>query len=213
MTKALLKKQILEVFSWLYVDKKSGSKRSHGKIILFSLLYGFLFLYLAGIFFFMSYGICGPLSSMGYGWLYFLIVSLIGIVFGVVGSVEIPDQVVLTLNLALQGGGVDSGFSTALTLGELSTDTLGSSHSAAEALAVGILKSSGLHQLVATHGADLIAEIAHGVHDEDIIIQTYTISIGKAGAEQLQAYVMEFKFIHNWGIFSTNIQLFSDKHC
>lgn len=87
MTKALLKKQILEVFSWLYVDKKSGSKRSHGKIILFSLLYGFLFLYLAGIFFFMSYGICGPLSSMGYGWLYFLIVSLIGIVFGVVGSV------------------------------------------------------------------------------------------------------------------------------
>ena len=50
--------------------------------------------------------------------------------------------------------------------------------------------------------------LEHDIHDEDIIIQTYTISIGKAGAEQLQAYVMEFKFIHNWGIFSTNIQLF-----
>ncbi len=87
MTKALLKKQILEVFSWLYVDKKSGSRRSRGKFVLFSLLYGFLFLYLAAMFFLMAYGICEPLSAMGYGWLYFLIVSLIGIVFGVAGSV------------------------------------------------------------------------------------------------------------------------------
>ena len=47
MTKALLKKQLLEIFSWLYVDRKSGKKRSRGKTALCSSLYGVLFLYLA----------------------------------------------------------------------------------------------------------------------------------------------------------------------
>ena len=87
MTKALLKKQLLEIFSWLYVDRKSGKKRSRGKTALCSSLYGVLFLYLAALFFFMAYGICKPLSMVGYGWLYFLVVGLIGIVFGVAGSV------------------------------------------------------------------------------------------------------------------------------
>ena len=43
MIKALLKKQLLEVFSWLYVDKKSGKSRSKNGIILYVLLYVVLF--------------------------------------------------------------------------------------------------------------------------------------------------------------------------
>ena len=38
MTKALFRKQMMEVFSWLYKDKKSGKNRSKGGTIGFAVL-------------------------------------------------------------------------------------------------------------------------------------------------------------------------------
>ena len=43
MTKALLKKQLMEVFSWVYFDRKNGKNRSKGGIIGYAALYLFLF--------------------------------------------------------------------------------------------------------------------------------------------------------------------------
>ena len=87
MIKTLLKKQLLEVFSWFYIDRQSGKSRSKNGIILYSLLYVVLFCVLGGVFFSMAMPMCGPLVSAGLGWLYFAIMSLIGIALGVFGSV------------------------------------------------------------------------------------------------------------------------------
>lgn len=87
MIKSLLKKQLLEVFSWLYVDKKSGKSRSKNGIIIYSLLYVVLFCFLGGMFFTMALPLCEPLVSAGLGWLYFALMSLIGVALGVFGSV------------------------------------------------------------------------------------------------------------------------------
>ena len=87
MIKALLKKQLLEVFSWLYVDKKSGKSRSKNGIIIYVLLYVVLFCFLGGMFFTMALPLCEPLVTVGLGWLYFALMSLMAVAFGVFGSV------------------------------------------------------------------------------------------------------------------------------
>ncbi|MBR6727504.1 MAG: hypothetical protein IKM08_04880 [Clostridia bacterium] len=87
MIRALLKKQMLEAFSWLFMDRKRGKSRSKGGKLAMALLYLFLFGYLGVMFFFMARMLCEPLVPMGFGWLAFVMVSLIAVIFGVVGSV------------------------------------------------------------------------------------------------------------------------------
>ncbi|MBO5883369.1 MAG: hypothetical protein J6Q78_03060 [Clostridia bacterium] len=87
MTKALLKKQILEVFSWLYVNRKSGKRRQGSGLIGYVLLYVIVFGYLGVTFYFLADTMGDAFISMGFGWLYLTIFSLIAIVFGVLGSV------------------------------------------------------------------------------------------------------------------------------
>lgn len=86
MTRVLLKKQMLEVFSWLYRDNKKGTNRSKAGIIGYSVLYLCLFA-VVGVIFFMTAYTMAPLITMGFGWLYFAIMGLITICMGVVGSV------------------------------------------------------------------------------------------------------------------------------
>ena len=86
MTRVLLKKQMLEVFSWLYRDNKKGTNRSKSGIIGYSVLYLCLFA-VVGVIFFMTAYTMAPLITMGFGWLYFAIMGLITICMGVVGSV------------------------------------------------------------------------------------------------------------------------------
>lgn len=87
MIRALFRKQLLEVFTWLYQDNKTGKKRHGSKLILFVGLYGFLFLYLGVVFFFFASMLCGPLVSANVGWLYGSIMGLIAVFMGVLGSV------------------------------------------------------------------------------------------------------------------------------
>lgn len=87
MTKALFKKQIMEVFSWVYFDRKSGKNRTKGGIIGFALLYLFLFGLLGVFFYEMAQGLCKPLFEAGFGWLYFAIMGLVAVAMGVFGSV------------------------------------------------------------------------------------------------------------------------------
>ncbi|MBO5372276.1 MAG: hypothetical protein J6A75_06110 [Lachnospiraceae bacterium] len=87
MKKALLKKQLLESFSWLYFNKKNGKKRNSMGSVLYMLLYTVLFGVLGCMFYVLSLSLCEPLCALGLGWLYFALVSLLGIVLGVFGSV------------------------------------------------------------------------------------------------------------------------------
>lgn len=87
MTKALLKKQMLEVFSWLYVNRKSGKRRQGSGLIGYVLLYVIVFGYLGVTFYFLADTMGDAFIPMGFGWLYLTIFSLLAIVFGVLGSV------------------------------------------------------------------------------------------------------------------------------
>lgn len=87
MTKTLLKKQMQELFSWLYINRKTGKKRNNKGIAIYALLYLYLFGMLGYMFYTMERTLCKPLSELGLGWLYFALVSLFAIVFGILGSV------------------------------------------------------------------------------------------------------------------------------
>lgn len=87
MTKALFKKQMMEVFSWIYKDKKSGKLRSLRGIVGYIILYLILFVFLGSIFFTAADMLCEPLTDMGMGWLYWCLMGLITLFLGVFGSV------------------------------------------------------------------------------------------------------------------------------
>ena len=87
MIKALLKKQMLEVFSWVYFDRKNGKNRSKNGIIGYAALYLFIFGFLGVFFYQIANTLCKPLSDAGFGWLYFALMGLIAVAMGVFGSV------------------------------------------------------------------------------------------------------------------------------
>ena len=87
MTRALLKKQLLEVFSWVYRDKKTGKHRSKGKLLAFLLLYGALLGFLAVAFYQLGKELCPALTAAGLRWLYLALLGLLALTLGVFGSV------------------------------------------------------------------------------------------------------------------------------
>ncbi len=87
MTKALFKKQMMEVFSWVYQNKRSGKNRSAKGIVGYVLLYVLIFGFIGAVFYFVAGMLCEPLVSVGLGWFYFVIMGLIALFFGVFGSV------------------------------------------------------------------------------------------------------------------------------
>ena len=87
MTKALFKKQMMEVFSWLYKDRKSSKIRSASGIITYVILYLFLFGFLGSVFYFAADMLCKPLIEIQMGWLYWCLMGFISLFFGVFGSV------------------------------------------------------------------------------------------------------------------------------
>ncbi|MGN1003072.1 MAG: hypothetical protein ACI4PC_09920 [Oscillospiraceae bacterium] len=87
MTKTLFKKQMMEVFSWLYQNRKTGKNRSARGIVLYALLYLLIFGFLGVFFYGIAGTLCAPLVSVGLGWLFFALMGLIAVVLGVFGSV------------------------------------------------------------------------------------------------------------------------------
>ncbi len=87
MTKALFKKQMMEVFSWIYRNRKSGKNRSKAGIVGYVLLYLLIFGILGGVFYFMADILCAPLAAVNLGWLYIAIMGLVSVALGVFGSV------------------------------------------------------------------------------------------------------------------------------
>lgn len=87
MTKALFKKQMMEVFSWLYKDRRSGKLRSMQGIITYAILYLVIFASLGSVFYGVADILCEPLISAEKGFIYWCLMGLIGVFLGVFGSV------------------------------------------------------------------------------------------------------------------------------
>lgn len=87
MTKALLKKQLMELFSFLWRDKRRNRSRTGAQLVLWVLLYVAVFAMVAGMFSSVAWVLCAPLAETGMGWLYFALMGLIGVALGVFGSV------------------------------------------------------------------------------------------------------------------------------
>lgn len=87
MFKALLKKQMMEVNTWLIQDKKKGKRRSAAGMVVLVLIYVILFGVIGSMFFGLGYTLCNPLCMLDLNWLYYAVMSLLAIVMGVFGSV------------------------------------------------------------------------------------------------------------------------------
>lgn len=87
MIKALFKMQMAETFSWLFMDKKAGKKRTQEKTFLYILLYLIIFGFLCVTFYNIAKKLGVALFAADLGWLYFSIMSLLGVLLGVFGSV------------------------------------------------------------------------------------------------------------------------------
>lgn len=87
MFKALLRKQLYEINTWLFQNKKQGKRRSKGAIMAALTGYIALLAVLGVMFGFMAKGICVSFYSLGFGWLYFTLISIGTVLLGVFGSV------------------------------------------------------------------------------------------------------------------------------
>ena len=87
MLKVLLKKQLMQAFSWLFKNKNQKAQNGFGKLAVTCLI-AFLLLFSVGALFFeLGNSICAPLSEAGIGWLFVLIISMLALIVGIIGSV------------------------------------------------------------------------------------------------------------------------------
>ena len=88
MLKVLLKKQMTEIFRSYYYDAKKNRARSRLATALYIVLFAVLIVgVLGGIFGYLAYVLCAPLTAVGMDWLYFAIMGLLAVLFGAFGSV------------------------------------------------------------------------------------------------------------------------------
>ena len=84
MLKALIKKQMMELYRSFFVDAKKGTARSKIGMVLYILLYGLLIIgVLGGAFTALSMVLCQTLHAVGMDWLYFALIGLVALILGV----------------------------------------------------------------------------------------------------------------------------------
>ncbi len=87
MTKALFKKQMMEIFSFLFYDRKTGKNRTVKALLGYGVLFLYLFGFLGFTFYQVADSLCAPLAEAGLLWLYVAIMSLLSAALGVFGSI------------------------------------------------------------------------------------------------------------------------------
>lgn len=88
MLKALIKKQITEIFRSYYYDSKKNKARSKGGVIAYFLLFAFLMIGVVGAMFIgIAKTLCSGLAGANMDWLYFTIMGGMSIFLGIFGSV------------------------------------------------------------------------------------------------------------------------------
>ena len=87
MLKALMKKQLMELFQTYFVDRKTGKARSRAATTRLAIIGVLLFVALGYMFFCISAGMDTAVLGNGVDWLYFAVMALAAMTFGVFGSV------------------------------------------------------------------------------------------------------------------------------
>ena len=87
MFRALLKKQLLEIFQGYLIDRKSGKPRGKKGLVFYLLLMAFVFGSVGFAFYSMAGGLGAGILGLGQDWLYFALTGLVSIALGVFGSV------------------------------------------------------------------------------------------------------------------------------
>ena len=81
MTKTLIKKQLMELFSFFWQDKKKNRNRKGIQFVLFLIFYVVLLVgTISLISWFVADFLCVPLVSVGMDWMYFALMGLVGII-------------------------------------------------------------------------------------------------------------------------------------
>lgn len=87
MTKTLIKKQLMEVFAWIYQDRRTGKKRSSQRAVGFAAIYVLVLGFLSFSMYGMLRPMCISLVAANMGWMYIAIMGVMAVVFGIFGSV------------------------------------------------------------------------------------------------------------------------------
>ena len=88
MFKTLMKKQFAEIFRTYFYDQKKNSVRSTGQIVGMFILFAVLIIFVFGsICLPICVGLCPAFVGLGYGWLYYAMLSLFALLIGTFGSV------------------------------------------------------------------------------------------------------------------------------
>ena len=88
MIKILMKKQLKQLFSGFFVDRKTGKSRSKGAVVLGIISYVAVLQGCMGAMFGMeAYSVCEPLCSAGLDWMYMAMMSMMALTIGILGSV------------------------------------------------------------------------------------------------------------------------------
>lgn len=87
MTKALFQKQLLESFSWVFQDKKTGKNRTGSGLIAYIFLYLFIFFFVGFSFYQTADMMCVALLEANLGWIFWGLMGLMGILLGIMGNV------------------------------------------------------------------------------------------------------------------------------
>ena len=87
MLKILIRRQLYELFSGFFYDRKKGTARSGTSSILLIVLYALLMIVvIGGMFLSLAHTLCRPLVVLGLDWLYFDIMTLTALLLGVFGG-------------------------------------------------------------------------------------------------------------------------------
>ncbi len=87
MLGTLLKKQLLEINSFYFQNKKTGKRRSLGGILLMIALFLFVFASIGFTFAGIAHLFADTLVALGLDWVYFAFMGLMALALGVIGSV------------------------------------------------------------------------------------------------------------------------------
>ena len=87
MIRTLIKKQLFELNSSYFIDRKTGKRRSWGKAAGYITLFVVLILFLAVFFGGMALLLAQNMINSGMDWLFFAIMGLMALAMGVFGSV------------------------------------------------------------------------------------------------------------------------------
>ncbi|MDO4483834.1 MAG: hypothetical protein Q4C54_05205 [Clostridia bacterium] len=87
MLKALIRKQLMEMFGPYFVNRKTGKARSRNAVIGAFAGFGVLMLMLCGLFFGLAAPMVKPMFGMGLDWLFFSFMAIVSVLLGVFGSV------------------------------------------------------------------------------------------------------------------------------